>query len=340
MDSYPCACGGENPNCFRCDGTGMIAKFLPAIGRPHRNFAQAASEFAAKQIQSVGTISTLRADRDKGKYPRHSLGARDRRFTPSIPSDEAPKRLASELKKRFNSAIYLCVICGARVKDLQQHHGAVHRPTVSAKVAPKKRVTISGNLNHPQKMGIMSNPPKCPVCRRQMATHALLCDHIRSLHGRKLLSERTHYGLALGVLGQVLSQESADEAPTISLNNIAAKVRLAGTCGLTKCTDCGANVKNLRKHQRKAHTAKAPSKSEPRPRSSNILSARSKIPSNTPIERAQPKRQAFGETLRVDIDSRSLTNLDAKHQWGQSFRDNGEFGSYPSHDDMDDESSP
>ena len=163
---------------------------------------------------------------------------------------------------------------------------------------------------------------------------------ILRVHGKKLLSERIQYGLAFGVLGQLLGRESADETTTISLNNIAAKVRFAGVSGLTKCTDCGANVKNLRKHQSKAHTAKAPSKSESRPRSSNILSARSKIPSNTPIERNQPKRQAFGETLRVDIDSRSLTNLDAKHQWGQSFRDNGEFGSYPSHDDMDDESSP
>lgn len=30
--------------------------------------------------------------------------------------------------------------------------------------------------------------------------------------------------------------------------------------------------------------------------------------------------------------------LDAKRYWGHSFRDHGQFGSYPSHDDMDDES--
>ena len=30
--------------------------------------------------------------------------------------------------------------------------------------------------------------------------------------------------------------------------------------------------------------------------------------------------------------------LDAKYGWGGTFRDNGEFGSYPSHDSMDDES--
>lgn len=30
MDKYPCTCGGENPNCFRCDGTGMVSTpYLP-----------------------------------------------------------------------------------------------------------------------------------------------------------------------------------------------------------------------------------------------------------------------------------------------------------------------
>jgi hypothetical protein len=30
MDKNPCSCGGENPNCYRCDGTGMVAtRVLP-----------------------------------------------------------------------------------------------------------------------------------------------------------------------------------------------------------------------------------------------------------------------------------------------------------------------
>lgn len=341
MDSYPCACGGENPTCFRCDGTGMLEKSSPAIGRPHRNFAQAASESTARQVQSVGTISTIRTDRDNGKYPRYSLGVRKGHFKPSIPSDiKTSKLLKLELKKRFNPAFYSCVLCGARVKDLQQHQDAVHSPTVTARVAPKECVPIHGKLNKPQKTGIISNPSKCPVCRCHMATHALLCFHIRSVHGKKLLSERIQYGVASGVLGQLLGRESADETHTISLNNIAAKVRFAGASGLTKCTDCGANVKNLRKHQRKAHTAKASIKIADRARSRSTRSTPAKIPSKTPIRKDQPKQQAFGETSRVDIDCRSLAVLDAKHHWGQSFRDHGNFGSYPSHDDMDDESSP
>jgi hypothetical protein len=25
MEKYPCTCGGDNPNCFRCDGTGLVS---------------------------------------------------------------------------------------------------------------------------------------------------------------------------------------------------------------------------------------------------------------------------------------------------------------------------
>ncbi len=28
MEKYPCSCGGENPNCFRCDGTGMVESMV------------------------------------------------------------------------------------------------------------------------------------------------------------------------------------------------------------------------------------------------------------------------------------------------------------------------
>lgn len=38
MEKYPCTCGGENPNCFRCDGTGLVESLvlpLRSDGRIH-----------------------------------------------------------------------------------------------------------------------------------------------------------------------------------------------------------------------------------------------------------------------------------------------------------------
>lgn len=38
MDKYPCSCGGENPNCYRCDGTGMVKSMVLPVrsdGRIH-----------------------------------------------------------------------------------------------------------------------------------------------------------------------------------------------------------------------------------------------------------------------------------------------------------------
>ena len=41
-------------------------------------------------------------------------------------------------------------------------------------------------------------------------------------------------------------------------------------------------------------------------------------------------------------EARAITerpaNLDAQRLWGSAFRDHGQFGSHPSHDDMGDES--
>lgn len=44
-----------------------------------------------------------------------------------------------------------------------------------------------------------------------------------------------------------------------------------------------------------------------------------------------------GQDARTQVVEKP-NNLDSKYGWGGSFRDNGEFGSYPLHDGMDDES--
>lgn len=49
-------------------------------------------------------------------------------------------------------------------------------------------------------------------------------------------------------------------------------------------------------------------------------------------------RRGEGGSMLDSLES-PTRNLDAKHQWGGGFRDNGQFGSYPLHDDMGDESS-
>lgn len=48
METIACSCGGENPNCFKCDGTGLVSKISDQVGRPKTDLAKLAK---AKQLQ-------------------------------------------------------------------------------------------------------------------------------------------------------------------------------------------------------------------------------------------------------------------------------------------------
>ncbi len=65
----------------------------------------------------------------------------------------------------------------------------------------------------------------------------------------------------------------------------------------------------------------------------NLMKAQGRMPSQ------QSHGNVHAAPLKHVPDSANPEpNLDAKKYWGHTFRDHGQFGSYPSHDDMDDES--
>ena len=110
---------------------------------------------------------------------------------------------------------------------------------------------------------------------------------------------------------------------------------------LHKCSVCGVFVRSLEKHaKRTGHGARA---FNPRP-----SDHRSTLPSTAPARLFQAARPSKSSKVSKALKARPeapasvmverSNNLDAKHGWGGSFRDNGQFGSYPSHDAMDDES--
>lgn len=125
MDGYPCTCGGENCNCFRCDGTGIVEKSLPAIGRPHRNFAQAVHEVAAKQTRVINNPPENRIERNKGRYSRWSLVPKEFPTAPRT-SNIIPKKLKIALKEWLGSPQEKCAICGVEVKNMEKHHRKTH----------------------------------------------------------------------------------------------------------------------------------------------------------------------------------------------------------------------
>ena len=245
MDTNPCPCGGENASCFRCFGTGLLAKSVPTVGRPHRNLAQAASEALDVKPNRSNPRPMAPADKAVPKVSRDGLGASKGRFTPFKPTLKLlPVKLASQKK---------------------------------------------GTYSHWQKQLAAASQTK------------------RSPDG----ADRPQ------------QQSSADKKSQIPRLPV-----------LVKCPDCGVLVKRLERHQVKVHAVVGKSsrgKSIPRLKQMRLDGAKSDVK----IKSKRVGSPVPNEPVRDDD-----VRLDAKHQWGHTFRDNGQFGSYPSHDDMDDESSP
>ena len=104
-------------------------------------------------------------------------------------------------------------------------------------------------------------------------------------------------------------------------HDITVNAKMLPAPHLTKCQKCGVMVKHLSKHQDKVHGNGS---------EESRVAARKK------------SRQSQGTFQVENLSSSAVTETrerDAKHGWGGAFRDHGQFGSYPSHDDMDDESS-
>lgn len=137
--------------------------------------------------------------------------------------------------------------------------------------------------------------------------------------------------------------------------------------GLHVCPVCGVLVKSLDKHAKRTghgqnttlygktvHRSKETRKVAPIidlgcPKCMAIFPNATQLASHVLGTHGKRAFAALGYRARsrkIENPSESPTqfaldrspNLDAKHSWGGSFRDNGQFGSYPSHDGMDDES--
>lgn len=145
---------------------------------------------------------------------------------------------------------------------------------------------------------------------------------------------------------------------------------------LVCCPACGIQTSNLAKHYRKAHTAEGAARRLDRRRRREAEAAKDRLeqlrnkpaggvratrspdlhPLKPPLKvrkGGKGKQAPLGQRTRpvesggpgepsrfVATRQADGAARDAKYGWGGSFRDQGQFGSYPSHDDMDDESNP
>lgn len=291
LGTVPCRCGGENENCYRCWGTGMI------------------------------------------EPPSSSLSTESAYLGESIP------RLSTPI------ATTACPECGVLVSRLSRHMRKKHG--VSAQLSLEG---INGVAN-------TNAAPSEPLHNQSFGK---LNPTSQQLVGGSLMRS--------GTLQTCLKDEKVSANPA----TLSAKSKQISE--LETCAVCGVSVKHLQRHILKTghdpvlalfDWALNPVKKKPEPPASSGLKCprcHAVLPNENQLVShiigshgleafkklgVMPSRfKGSGGILRDSKHGsydRSLVdsepNLDAKKWWGHTYRDFGQFGSYPSHDDMDDESS-
>lgn len=175
-------------------------------------------------------------------------------------------------------------------------------------------------------LGALVSCPQCSAQVSQLATH-LNAVHSRSVSSKSVKRKkgyRAQYCVGCGRIVKNLAEHIRKTGHGVRPGQIASVETTAprGVAPLHKCNSCAAtfpNATQLRSHTSGVH----------------------KRTSDLPARMVKPSMSSPPSVSTIaDRQSRPEPNLDATKNWGQSFRDHGQFGSNPDFDAMDDESSP
>lgn len=169
----------------------------------------------------------------------------------------------------------------------------------------------------------------CPHCRIKLINFARLEKHIGKVH----LVESMSANLVKPNLTPVIDDG------VVSLHSSAGSQifkDLAYACQF--CSAVMKNAQRLKSHMIKIHQLEHNSKN---PRKTKTASSK-----NSPIKNSSKSTAVLKNRTSLNSESNSYLaivneppeRMDATKGWGGSFRDNGQFGSHPMYDSMDDES--
>lgn len=282
--SAPCSCGGDNANCFKCFGSGLVSSQTHALGRPRD---------AAERSRRSGL---------KG-LPAQSKGSKksgDAKSNARAPSPVATQGLA------LRASHTECPICLKRVPTniLREHLLHIH---------PQSPAVEWRRIRRPLP------PVRCPVCSVKVANFE---SHFQKVHQQWFAAEEAKLFV-------------------ISIHDLEC-----GACDYT-CDEQVSMIEHLCSlHGFKDAIARAQERKKAQPKTAPHVNEKHAVKKKGGGRRRYPSVPAS----QRDVQERDLSSkqgvhiedvrLDAKLNWGASFRDHGQFGSYPSHDAMDDESSP
>lgn len=307
MGVYHCICGGGNSNCFRCGGTGVVSGPTVAVGRPHRNLAQAASQ----QVPLISKPPQNQCAPEAGAYVRLSYAKpclscgepiSDRvQHLCSINSLHSRSPRPSKTKPPSAN----CPVCGVKVSNPERHIKRAHPDLVLAPAQPLAQARNGG-----------LQLQRCQVCGVSVKN---LNKHQIKTHGRvvRVQDSQTPWALSrrLGIRIQDVHWSSS----------------------MTVCPLCQVKTPTptvLDAHIARAHGPKVLWRLKFASRNAQAIPAKvGFLNHHDDDKRHHIHEPATPQAFEVP------QKMDAKYGWGGSFRDHGQFGSYPSHDDMGEESS-
>ena len=308
MDRFTCTCNGENPNCFKCDGTGMVPRASPTT--------------------------------EKGAYQRERWSSKSYSSqTHPTPHPETRLGSASPVKPvtKTKSDQILCPVCRIEFHFREfPHHRRREHP-----FSKETRHFASGR-GMPQTSAGSSAPKtlrECPDCKAQVINLQKHTNKVHSLESQVRRQKKENLKSQRLVVHELrLEQQRTDE-------ETLAKYRLAypdaKVCGF--CRAMLQDLHSLHAHFRAAHGLKP--KTQPRKRvhsstSVPLCDTRHADASNA----ADTQHSSESRTKSGPSDPYALENserrMDATYGMGGTARDRGRFGSSTSYDSMDDESSP
>ncbi len=102
MQGSDCSCRGENPNCFKCDGTGLALGRAPQIGRPYTPIGRYTYVFERKYLQSQGSMTCTQVQiKDPSDKSERVIAVKNNRHHESVncrdPKDDQRKCSQKEL---------------------------------------------------------------------------------------------------------------------------------------------------------------------------------------------------------------------------------------------------
>lgn len=367
MEGQPCTCGGENPRCFKCDGTGFMDPPEPAGYLGDRlglmRSAQGARVHAEGRMLAMCQCRGETLDCPSGCSFGFLVVPRpiDEHITPPTPDSRTGRSSLREQASSANSVAFAhCPICAERMHyaDLaihitDSHRRAVFKPTTRTVIdlqsvwrCPECGLKTSRVEHHLNKKH--GGAACCLKCRCRVSV-AALDSHYRRLHGGAAIAAERRRPEQVPVDGVAkLSQRSA-------WLNKQLQAAHHGRWDGAACAGCLAVLPNeaaLAAHLPSCSSVRRIGEFEPEasPKRSKRQRSTTDHPrtahrtfssaATAPVEEITDIAEAEGdlEAETHETLERSDCTLDATFGMGSFARDHGAFGSHSAYDAMDDES--